>query len=83
METRLVIPTNESRTQTMRGLVENLKTTAQRAGARAVERAKATDQVVRDHPYQTIGLAAGLAVLVGVLIGWKWNQKRTGDNVYR
>jgi len=34
-------------------------------GAR--KRAKAADRVIRDHPYQTIGIAFGLGLLIGVL----------------
>jgi ElaB/YqjD/DUF883 family membrane-anchored ribosome-binding protein len=72
MESRIVTPKNDSPTQTTNRLVEHLKTTAQRSKERAVERAKAADKVVRDHPYQTIGVAAGLAVLIGFLVGRKW-----------
>ena len=32
-----------------------------------LERAKAADRVIREHPYQTIGLAFGLGLLIGVL----------------
>jgi ElaB/YqjD/DUF883 family membrane-anchored ribosome-binding protein len=39
----------------------------ERAEQKAVERAKAADRLVRDHPYQTIGLAFGLGLLIGVL----------------
>jgi ElaB/YqjD/DUF883 family membrane-anchored ribosome-binding protein len=39
----------------------------QRAEEKAVERAKAADRVIRDHPYQTIGAAFGLGILIGVL----------------
>jgi ElaB/YqjD/DUF883 family membrane-anchored ribosome-binding protein len=31
--------------------------------------ASATDQCIREHPYETIGLAFGLGLLVGILIG--------------
>ncbi len=72
MESRLVIPGNDSPTQTMGRFVEQLRTTAQRAKQRAIERAKTADKTVRDHPYQTIGAVAGLALLVGLLIGRKW-----------
>jgi ElaB/YqjD/DUF883 family membrane-anchored ribosome-binding protein len=72
METRLIVPKNDSPIQTTRRVVEHLKTTAQRTKEKAVERAKAADKVVRDHPYQTIGVAAGLAVLIGFLVGRKW-----------
>lgn len=35
---------------------------------RAVAGAKATDQVIRDHPYQAIGVAFGVGALIGFLI---------------
>jgi ElaB/YqjD/DUF883 family membrane-anchored ribosome-binding protein len=33
--------------------------------------ARATDRVIRDHPYEALGLAFGLGVLIGVLINRK------------
>lgn len=50
-------------------IVDELKTMIQRAEEKAVERAKAADRVIRDHPYQTIGLVFGLGLLLGVLAG--------------
>jgi ElaB/YqjD/DUF883 family membrane-anchored ribosome-binding protein len=38
---------------------------------RAVAGAKATDQVIRDHPYQSIGIALG----VGALFGYLWSRR--------
>jgi len=34
-----------------------------------VESAKATDHVIRGHPYESIGIALGIGLLVGVLAG--------------
>jgi ElaB/YqjD/DUF883 family membrane-anchored ribosome-binding protein len=48
-------------------LLGELKLLLQRAEEAAVQRAKAADRVIRDHPYQTIGLAFGLGLLIGVL----------------
>ncbi len=48
-------------------LMEDLKALLQRAEEKAVERAKAADRVIREHPYQTIGLAFGLGLLIGIL----------------
>jgi ElaB/YqjD/DUF883 family membrane-anchored ribosome-binding protein len=48
-------------------LVDDLKAVMQRAQEKAVERAKAADKVIRDRPYQTIGLAFGLGLLIGIL----------------
>lgn len=66
MEERTEGTATESRLSTER-IVEELKTMIQRAEEKAVERAKAADQVVRAHPYQAIGLAFGLGLLIGIL----------------
>ena len=68
MESRIEsTPTNEQHSATADKLLNELKTIVQRAEEKAVERAKAADRVVRDHPYQTIGLAFGLGLLIGIL----------------
>src|ERR1017187_4995866 len=36
---------------------------------KAVAGAKATDKAVREHPYQAIGIALGVGVLLGSLVG--------------
>jgi ElaB/YqjD/DUF883 family membrane-anchored ribosome-binding protein len=48
-------------------LVDDLKNVIHRAEEKAVERAKAADRVIRDHPYQTIGMAFGIGLLIGFL----------------
>jgi ElaB/YqjD/DUF883 family membrane-anchored ribosome-binding protein len=35
-----------------------------------VAAAKATDKTVREHPYQAIGIAFGVGLLIGVLAAW-------------
>ncbi len=35
---------------------------------KAVAGAKATDKVIRDHPYQSIGVAFGIGALIGFLL---------------
>lgn len=35
----------------------------------AVAQAKAADEVIREHPYQAIGVAFGLGALLGLLMG--------------
>jgi|ERR1700722_2869360 ElaB/YqjD/DUF883 family membrane-anchored ribosome-binding protein len=35
----------------------------------AIEKAKAADEVIREHPYHSIALAFGIGALVGLLIG--------------
>ncbi len=44
------------------------KATCQRLEQKTIEAAKATDQCIREHPYQSIGVAFGLGVLIGYLI---------------
>ena len=66
METRHE-STTETRNFSAEKLVDDLKTIIQRAEEKTVERAKAADQVIRTHPYQTIGIAFGLGLLVGLL----------------
>lgn len=50
-------------------ILTEIKAMLTRAEERAVEKAKAADRVIRDHPYQTIGLAFGVGLLIGVLAG--------------
>jgi len=51
--------------------LESAKATYRRLEARAKEGAKATDKVIRENPYQSIGLAFGTGLLLGVLLGRK------------
>jgi ElaB/YqjD/DUF883 family membrane-anchored ribosome-binding protein len=69
MESRLenTIAPPESRAASTDKLLSEIKAMLQRAEEKAVEQAKAADRVIRDHPYQTIGLAFGLGLLIGVL----------------
>jgi ElaB/YqjD/DUF883 family membrane-anchored ribosome-binding protein len=48
--------------------LENGKELYGRVRDRAVDRAKATDLIVRDHPYQAIGIAIGFGALIGLVI---------------
>jgi ElaB/YqjD/DUF883 family membrane-anchored ribosome-binding protein len=36
---------------------------------KAIEKAKEADQVIRRHPYESIGIAFGVGVLLGLVIG--------------
>ena len=49
--------------------LEAAKETYAEAQKRAVAGAKATDKLVRDHPYQAIGIAFGVGALLGLLLG--------------
>jgi ElaB/YqjD/DUF883 family membrane-anchored ribosome-binding protein len=47
------------------------KETGRKLQERTVAGAKATDKVIRDHPYQSIGIAFGVGLLIGVLVNRK------------
>jgi ElaB/YqjD/DUF883 family membrane-anchored ribosome-binding protein len=46
---------------------EKAKEVCKRMQEETVAAAKATDRAVREHPYQAIGIAFGVGVLIGVL----------------
>ena len=48
--------------------IEKGKETWNNVSEKAVAGAKATDQVIRDHPYQSIGVALGVGALIGFLL---------------
>jgi ElaB/YqjD/DUF883 family membrane-anchored ribosome-binding protein len=48
--------------------LDSAKETGRKLQERAVAGAKVTDRAIREHPYQTIGIAFGLGVLIGVLV---------------
>ena len=58
---------SEMRTRLARAL-ESAKATCQRLEEKTVAAAKATDHAIREHPYESIGIAFGLGLLVGVLV---------------
>lgn len=43
------------------------KDTQRRLQERAVSSAKATDRAIRENPYQSLGIALGVGILVGIL----------------
>jgi ElaB/YqjD/DUF883 family membrane-anchored ribosome-binding protein len=47
--------------------IEKAKHACERLEEKTVAAAKATDKAVREHPYQAIGVAFGLGLLIGVL----------------
>ncbi|HTS17382.1 MAG TPA: DUF883 family protein [Verrucomicrobiae bacterium] len=44
------------------------KESCQRIQDAAVNGAKATDKMIREHPYESIGVALGVGLLIGVLV---------------
>ena len=57
--------------------VESAKDTVGRVRDQAVECAKATDEAVRQHPYQALGIAFGVGALLGYLVSR--GGSRNGD----
>jgi ElaB/YqjD/DUF883 family membrane-anchored ribosome-binding protein len=47
--------------------LEKAKVTCQKMEEKTIAAAKATDKVIREHPYQSIGVAFGIGLLIGVL----------------
>ena len=58
----------EARSRLMAAL-EAAKGTCGQLQEKAIIGAKATDQVIRTHPYESIGVAFGVGLLIGVLLG--------------
>ena len=48
--------------------VERAKATCERLEERAAAAARATDKVIKKHPYEAIGVGLGLGLLIGVLV---------------
>ena len=51
--------------------LDSAKETARKLQEKTVAGAKATDKVIREHPYQSIGIAFGVGLLIGVLVNRK------------
>jgi ElaB/YqjD/DUF883 family membrane-anchored ribosome-binding protein len=65
----------EEERQRLAELLAQLKTSASNFKVQAVEGIKATDRVIRKHPYQ----AAGIALVVGLLVGVLAARPGRGD----
>ncbi len=51
--------------------LESAKANYQRLGEKASAATKATDETIREHPYESIGIALGVGLLLGVLVARK------------
>ncbi len=51
--------------------LEQAKVTYRRLQDKTVAAAKATDKVIREHPYESLGIAFGVGLLIGVLVARK------------
>ena len=61
---------NEMRAR-LSSAIESAKATYHRLEDKAVAGAKATDKAIRAHPYESLGVAFGMGLLVGFLVGRK------------
>jgi ElaB/YqjD/DUF883 family membrane-anchored ribosome-binding protein len=52
----------------LENVIEKAKETCERLQDRTAAAAKATDKTIREHPYQAIGIALGVGVLIGLLV---------------
>jgi len=48
--------------------LESAKSTAGEFQSRTAQAARAADQVIRDHPYESLGIVFGAGLLIGVLL---------------
>ena len=48
--------------------VEKAKAVCERLQEQTAAAARASDKAVREHPYQAVGIAFGVGVLIGVLV---------------
>src|SRR4051812_4675943 len=48
--------------------MESAKRTCRKLEEKALDGAKATDKAIREHPYQSVGIAFGVGLLIGVLV---------------
>ncbi len=49
--------------------LESARATYRRLEEKTVASAKVADQTIREHPYESIGVAFGVGLLIGVLVG--------------
>ena len=61
----------ETGRETARKLGNAWESTKNNIQEKAVTSVKATDRVIRDHPYESLGISFGVGVLLGVLINRK------------
>ena len=62
---------NEQSTSTrarMQAALEAAKETGRKLQERTVAGARTTDRLIRDHPYQSIGIALGIGLLIGAFL---------------
>ena len=58
----------------MQAAIDKATAACQRLQEKSVAAAKATDKAVREHPYQAVGVAFGVGLLIGVL-AMRWRNR--------
>jgi len=48
--------------------IDSARATCEKLQDKTVQTAKATDHVIREHPYESIGIAFGVGLLIGALV---------------
>ena len=66
LDTEVGEETSELRAK-LQAAIDNAKAMYERLEEKTVATAKATDRAVREHPYEAMGLAFGIGLLIGVL----------------
>ena len=54
--------------ETLESLLENAKDVCENLQDQTAAAARATDRTVREHPYQAVGVAFGVGILIGFLV---------------
>lgn len=49
--------------------LESVRLTCEELQDQTMETAKAADQAIREHPYESMGIALGAGLLIGLLVG--------------
>jgi len=65
--------------QRLSAALEGAQEICGRVRQKAIGKAKATDKVVRDHPYQAVGIALGIGALIGFLVTHRKNGSLTTE----
>jgi ElaB/YqjD/DUF883 family membrane-anchored ribosome-binding protein len=68
MNERNLSPAEESQAN-LESAIERAKAVCDRLKNQTVAAAKATDDTIREYPYYAVGIALGLGVLIGALLG--------------
>jgi len=59
---------NEQAQEKLTQVLDAAKATGSKLKERALQGARSTDETIREFPYQSIGVAFGIGVLIGVLV---------------